>query len=364
MLYLLIITGFSISFFLSGLVIPHISIIAFRKRLFDLPNERKNHTGAIPRLGGISFAPIVFFSLLFVVSIRYRCGYEISSEAVRFVIPEFGLLICGLIFIYLAGIKDDLTGLHYRAKFLIQFFAASFLPLAGLWINHLYGLFGIETIPTWLGIVFTILVAVFITNAINLIDGIDGLASGISGLALILLGGLFLYEQAWIYASLAFSTLGVLLPFFYYNVFGRPEHGRKIFMGDTGSQTLGYILSFLSIRYVSYNPDLLPYRDEAIILAFSTLAVPVFDVFRVMWIRARKKHCLFSADRNHIHHKFLAKGFSSPQALLCILCVVCMFNSLNYVLIPYINPTWILLLDIGIWIGIHRMLDCKKDKKT
>ena len=100
----------------------------------------------------------------------------------------------------------------------------------------------------------TIFVIVFICNAINLIDGIDGLASGLSGVSLMVLGVLFLHNQMWTYATLAFSTLGVLIPFFYYNVFGQVEHGRKIFMGDTGSLTLGYILAFLCIRYAVYNP--------------------------------------------------------------------------------------------------------------
>lgn len=363
MLYLLIIIGFFISVCLSGLIIPHISFIAFRKRLFDPPNERKIHTGTIPRLGGISFLPIIFFSSIFILSLRYKCGYPIPLETASFLVPEFSLLICGLILIYLAGIKDDLTGLNYRTKFLIQILVASFLPLSGLWINNLYGLFGIEAIPSWLGISFTILTVVFIINAINLIDGIDGLAAGISSLSLILLGSLFLYEHAWLYACLAFSTLGVLLPFFYYNVFGRVECSKKIFMGDTGSQTLGYILAFLSIRYISHNPHIMPYKDEAFVLAFSTLIVPIFDVFRVMSIRVRTHQHLFSPDRNHIHHKFLERGFKPREVLVYILGLVCLFCCLNILLVPYVSNTWILLIDIGIWIAISLALDRIKVKE-
>lgn len=89
----------------------------------------------------------------------------------------------------------------------------------------------------------------------------------------------------WIYALLSFATLGVLVPFFYYNVFGQADHGRKIFMGDTGSLTLGYILVFLAIRYSSYNQDVAHYSAGAIVVAFSTLIVPMFDVVRVMIVR-------------------------------------------------------------------------------
>ena len=106
---------------------------------------------------------------------------------------------------------------------------------------------------------FTVLLVVFVTNAINLIDGIDGLASGLSSVALLVFGFLFMQKELWTYSMLAFATFGVLVPFFYYNVFGSAERARKIFMGDTGSLTLGYVLSFLAIKYSQYNPDVTPY---------------------------------------------------------------------------------------------------------
>ena len=105
-----------------------------------------------------------------------------------------------------------------------------------------------------MGIPLTILLVVFITNAINLIDGIDGLASGLSMVALVIFGVIFVHYQYWVYALLAFACVGVIIPFFSYNVFGNADRGRKIFMGDTGSLTLGYILSFFVIKYCMYDP--------------------------------------------------------------------------------------------------------------
>lgn len=156
---------------------------------------------------------------------------------------------------------------------MIQLICACLFPISGLWINDFYGLFGIYQLSAWFGIPFTILTVIFITNAINLIDGIDGLASGLSSAALLVLGFLFIDKGLWIYSMLAFSTFGVLVPFFYYNVFGSAEHARKIFMGDTGSLTLGYILSFLAIKY-SQSTNLIPETQGAIVIAFSTLIVP------------------------------------------------------------------------------------------
>ncbi len=363
MFFLLIIIAFTVSVLLSWLIIPRILVVAFRKRLFDMPDARKIHSQAIPRLGGLSFVPTILFSLTFVLGLQYTAGSILPPALVQYIVPEFCFLVCGLVLLYLSGIKDDLVGLRYRTKFLVQIVAALFFPLSGLWINNFYGLFGIYELNAWIGIPFTILAVVFITNAINLIDGIDGLASGLSSVALAVLGSLFIYQHLWPYAALAFSTLGVLLPFFYYNVFGQAERCKKIFMGDTGSLTLGYILSFLSIRYAAYNPALAPFTDGAIVIAFSTLIVPLFDVVRVMLVRVRTHQGLFSPDKNHIHHKFLAMGFSPRGAMLSILALACLFSCLNILLISHIDNTIMFIFDILIWSALNLLFDRIRDKK-
>ena len=367
MIYLLILIAFVISIVFSMLIIPRILIVALTKRLFDIPDERKIHTGAVPRLGGISFAPIILFTLAFISAISYLGylqGLPIPPNIISHVTPDYYLLTCGLILLYLAGIKDDLIGLHYSTKFIIQILAASLLPLSGLWLNNLYGLFGMHELPAWLGMPLTIFVIVFICNAINLIDGIDGLASGLSGVSLMVLGVLFLHNQMWTYATLAFSTLGVLIPFFYYNVFGQVEHGRKIFMGDTGSLTLGYILAFLAISYTNNNTERAPYSEGAIVIAFSTLIVPMFDVIRVILVRARNHKGLFDADRNHIHHKFLDMGFSSRRAMISILLMALIFSCLNIVLVSDINNNILFMADIIVWIGLNVWFDYIRDRKS
>lgn len=364
MTYLLIALSLLISIILSALIIPRILVVAFRKKLFDIPNERKIHSGIVPRLGGISFVPTILFALSFTTGLRYLIGCEIPAERLHFIIPEFYFMACGLTLLYLSGIKDDLVGLRYRSKFVVQIIAASLIPLSGLWINNLYGLFGIDELTPWLGIPFTILLTVFIVNAINLIDGIDGLASGLSSISLLALGSLFLYHDQWIYAMLAFSTLGVLLPFFYYNVFGKVDRCKKIFMGDTGSLTLGYILAFLAISYTNYNPERASYSEGAIVVAFSTLIVPMFDVIRVILVRLRNHKGLFEADRNHIHHKFLDMGYSTRKAMICILAMAITFSCLNILLIPYIDNNLLLLADIIIWIGLNVWFDRIRDKKS
>ncbi|WP_455963008.1 MraY family glycosyltransferase [Bacteroides bouchesdurhonensis] len=355
--YLFIILAFAISAFVARLIIPRILLISLRKKLFDMPDERKIHKRAIPRLGGVSFFPTILFSCCAILALRTLTGYGIPVLPATFILPECLLFICGMTLLYLTGIADDLIGVRYRQKFAVQILCACLFPMAGLWINDFYGLFGIHIIPICIAIPFTVFTVVFITNAINLIDGIDGLASGLSSVALLVLGGLFVEKGLWFYGMLAFSTVGVLVPFFYYNVFGSAERARKIFMGDTGSLTLGYTLSFLAIKYSQSNPEMISYTEGAFVVAFSTLIIPSFDVVRVVLIRIRNGKNPFEPDKNHIHHKFLAMGFTPRKAMITILFISCVFSAMNILLIPYVNNTIMLIVDIAIWVGLNLQWD-------
>ena len=363
MSYMLILLCLLIAIVLSSMFIPRILVVAYKKRLFDVPDKRKVHNKEVPRLGGISFLPSILFSLCFTTGLRYQLGYTIPIATLDFLIPEFYLLVCGLILLYLVGIKDDLVGVYSRSKLMVQIAAACMLPLSGLWINNLYGLLGIYELTPWFGIPLTILGIVFIVNAINLIDGIDGLASGLSSIPLVVFGFLFFSSDFWTYSMLAFATLGVLLPFFYYNVFGNAEHCRKIFMGDTGSLTLGFLLAFLVIRYAVYRPSEYPSSECALMTVISTLIIPLFDVFRVIFLRFRTRQPIFGADRNHIHHKLLAIGFTPREALLYILFAGYTFCLVNTVLSFYVSCNILLAMDIAVYTIINMWLDWVRDKK-
>ena len=360
---LFIILAFVISASVARLIIPRILLISLRKKLFDMPSERKVHKRAIPRLGGVSFFPTILLSSCGVFALRILMGYDVPALRAVYLLPECLFLVCGMTLLYLTGIADDLVGVRYRQKFVIQIICASFFPLAGLWIKNFYGLFGLYALPAWIGMPFTVLLVVFVTNAINLIDGIDGLASGLSSVALLVFGFLFMQKELWTYSMLAFATFGVLVPFFYYNVFGSAERARKIFMGDTGSLTLGYVLSFLAIKYSQYNPDVTPYTEGAFVIAFSTLIVPAFDVIRVVMVRVRSGKSPFEPDKNHIHHKFLAMGFTPRKAMITILLISCAFSAVNILFMPYVNNTIMLIGDITVWVGLNLWWDRVRDEE-
>lgn len=346
----ILIGAFLVSVFLGRIIIPNILIISLRKRLFDQPDGRKVHNRPIPRLGGVTFFPVIVFTFAVVTALRVMANnisYEVFTPTMA---CEFLFLIAGLTLLYIIGIADDLVGVRYRKKFLVQIISASLFPVAGLYINNFYDLFGITFIPAYVGYPLTVLLVVFITNAINLIDGIDGLASGLSMVALVIFGVIFMHYSLWNFAILAFICVGVIVPFFAYNVFGNADKGRKIFMGDTGSLTLGYIISFFVIKYCMYVPgeDMQAYGSP-VVVAFSVLLVPCLDVVRVVLKRARIGHALFMPDKNHIHHKFLDMGFTPRKALITIQLMSAAFCTFSFVAVRYMDNTLVFVIDVVVW---------------
>ena len=344
--------SFIFSAVFTALIIPKIILISFRKRLFDTVDERKVHTGIVPRLGGVAFTPAIIISLAFAIglaALHYgvdAVGFEHTSG------PRLAICMSALLLLYLEGVTDDLVGMGYKTKFLVQFLCAGAIVGSGIYFNNLYGLFGVHELTPWIGIPLSVVGIVFIINAINLIDGIDGLASGLSCIALFFFGCMLFYLSEYILAAIAFTTMGTLIPFFGFNVFGNADKGHKIFMGDCGSQTIGLILGMLAVRFSMYETagemdD--PRFPNALVVAFSVLMIPLLDVFRVFIGRIRRGANPFMPDQTHIHHKFLKLGMSHRTAMGVILMLAAFFGVLNLLLIKQIDINLLLLIDLVSW---------------
>ncbi|MDE6529012.1 MAG: undecaprenyl/decaprenyl-phosphate alpha-N-acetylglucosaminyl 1-phosphate transferase [Muribaculaceae bacterium] len=350
--------AFVLSAFCAGILIPQILLVAFRKQLFDEPDQRKIHKGVVPRLGGIAFTPVICFTVSLILGIEYSMGGfdlgNLMAENARALC--FGM--CAILLLYLTGMSDDLIGVRYRAKLVIQFICAALLVAGDLWISNLHGILGIHEIPIWIGAPLTMVVMVYVVNAINLIDGIDGLASGLSAAALITYGTVFGLVGKPVYALLSFAALGVLVPFFYYNVFGNPLKRKKIFMGDTGSLTIGLLLSFLGLQTLVYSPETVPMFDtNVIIMALSPLIIPCFDVVRVFAFRLIHHGNPFLPDKSHIHHKLLAMGMPQRTAMVSIVIGAVFFSGLNIMLSRYLNVNALLLIDILVWTAMNHIVN-------
>lgn len=266
-------------------------------------------------------------------------------------------LLVGSMMLFLVGLADDLIGVGYKKKFLVQIVAASLLVASGVWIKSLDGLFGIYQLSPWVGMPFTVLIVVYVTNAINLIDGIDGLASGLCAISLVALAGLHIWLHLFSFALLCIAALGVIIPFWFYNVFGNALRGRKLFMGDSGSLSLGYIISFLMIHLSTVDVNLHVVSDYNMVFAFTTMLVPLLDVVRVVGHRLRTRKNPFLPDKSHIHHKLLRCGLRVRQVMVAICVLSLMFILLNFLMIGHVNITYILGIDIAVWIVFHLILD-------
>ncbi len=337
-------------------MLPHIQLLSLRKRLIDPIDPRKVHSVPASRLGGVAFFPAILFSVWFCVSItnvympRFT-GLEVIPIDVKMLLETLALLV-----LFMVGVYDDVIGVAYRRKFLVQIIAAALIVSSGVYFKTLHGLFGIYDIPEYIGVPATMFIYVFVTNAINLVDGIDGLASLISIMALVAYGTLFAIDGQMVDCLMAFATVGALLPFWYSNVFGIKRGARsKIFMGDTGALVIGAILGFLavSIWNMSYGSDGRPVGQLHYIIAYTMLIVPCFDVVRIIIHRFRAHKPLFLPDKNHIHHKFMALGFTPRKSLLWIVFINALFLALNISLSYCLNISLVVAVDIVVWTAMH-----------
>jgi len=293
---LLIIFLFSVVF--SGLTVSSIIRISHKKEWFDKINERKIHSGNIPRLGGIGFGS-VFFLIVAAMTIIY--GF-IGADVLRYV-P------CGIAmaFILVSGAYDDFNTLSPKYKFLLQFVLAILVVLSGFDFDRLLNTgSGIFSYLGYFQIPITVLWIVGITNAVNMIDGVDGLAGGVSAIIAFFMGLIFIsFSGPSKSVLLCACLIGVITGFLFFNA---PFPRAKIFMGDCGSQFLGFTLAILPIMKESNDHASLP-----LLYAASLFLIPILDTTAAVWRRIRDGKKIYEPDKSHLHHKLISMGLNAKQ---------------------------------------------------
>lgn len=292
-------TSFTVTF----LLIPIIIKYSLQKNLVDLPGRRKIHKTHTPSMGGIGVFIGFFVSILIWVNLS-------AWNEIKFV--AFALIVS-----FITGLRDDLVPLRPVHKLIAQVFAALILVvLLDMRLHSFYGLIGGEW-PLWISYLITIFTIIVITNAFNLIDGLDGLAGTIATFSLCAFGIWFFLMGDKIFAVLAFSMVGAILGFLYFN--WQPA---KIFMGDTGSLVIGLFLSICTIRFINLNDSLSDeselHFEASIATAGSFIIVPLIDTFRIVILRLLKRQSPFKPDKQHIHHAFLRLGMSHAKTSLSL----------------------------------------------
>lgn len=363
-----------ISAVMTALMVPMIIRVSYKKKLFDTVDERTVHKGSVPRLGGSAF---ILSSMVGVCVGVWLCckGCPDCWQIPGCDVWRYGALVVAALIIYFVGVLDDVTGVNYKVKFICQLVSSLLIVLVGgFWINDFYGLFGLQTLSVWSGKTLSVLLIMYIINAFNLIDGIDGLASSLGMVASLVMGILLLIMGQGLTAMLALSLCASLAVFFCYNKFGSTAKHTKIFMGDGGSQTMGLIIAFLVVFMAMKKDWIAPSHEplQSPVIPFCLIVIPCFDAVRVMMGRIKRGKNPFLPDKTHIHHKFLRIGFTPTRTLVAILLLDLLFIVLDISLTvadlhidSRLKINLILLLDIVIWWGVQHWLNragAKKEK--
>lgn len=277
------------SFIVTYIVMPKIIGVATYKRLMDNPNERSSHKRITPSLGGIAFYIVLVLGMYFTQQFDV---YKVSMS-----------LMPGFLILFIMGLKDDLTVLSPITKLGAQIVSCIFvLAHPAFQIDHLNGFLGFEHINLYVALPLSLFIMIAIINAYNLIDGIDGLASTVGIVIFTIYGILFYMTGPLFFAGISAVMVGSLLAFLRFNL----SSSKKIFMGDTGSLLIGFVIAVMTIRFFSIETQYLkklPIQLENLpLLVMAILVVPFFDTTRVFTIRILNKKGPFSPDRNHIHH--------------------------------------------------------------
>lgn len=306
--YLLVCVAILAPVLLSLRMYPVIIYLVKSKNLMDEPIERSMHTAKTPTLGGVGM--FISFSLT-LITLGMVLGLS-QADLIKLL-----SIVAATITLMFLGIKDDLMGLAPKKKFMIQILAALMvIVLTDVRIASCYGLLGLEELPYFASVVFSVFVFLALINAFNLIDGIDGLAGTIGIIVTATFGSFYLLNERYLMVVISFALIGALLGFLRFNL----STGRKIFMGDSGSMFIGFILAYQAISFLEFNATVVtPYTVHvAPIMAMAILSFPILDTIRIFAVRISQKRSPFSADRNHIHHRLLALGLSHKRATLTL----------------------------------------------
>ncbi len=306
------------SFLVSYKLYPIIIYLSYVKNLFKIPEQRSSHIHKTPTMGGVG----IFF------------GFTLTFAFIGSILNKYmetGILldlIASLLILFFIGVKDDLLVISPLKKLIAQLLASTIIIIfSDTYITSFYGILGIYELPYVLSLIFTFFAFVLVINAYNLIDGIDGLAGSIALLICIFFGFYFLINEEFTQMLISFSLIGPLIAFLIFNV----SPTRKIFMGDTGTMIIGFIIMYQSIIFLEVNQTLnIPFPvKNAPIFILAVLSLPLTDVLRVFIIRIKNGKSPFKPDRNHIHHCFLDSGLTHIQAtsIIVLLSLVVMLSA-------------------------------------
>ena len=342
-IFIILAIPFAISFLLSLVITQRMRIISYNGYLY-LRKDKDDILGM--EMGGLSLFPIMLISMCITVVLPHMLNMEELRQQVEPTTMRILQIIVGGAFLYIMGVKDDLHGTDSLSKFLVLFLAAAMFPASGLWINNLYGLFGIHEIPMWVGMPFTLLVAIYLTELPSITDSPDGVTTGTGTLLVVLFLLLSIYGNHALSTIIASATIGVTLPFTLCKKFDK--RWKKTLMGSSGNYILGYILSYLAIGLTRQCGGRLP--EEAVIVCIGITIVPVLDALRVLKSRVIENRGILTPDKNQMQHRLIRTGMPEKFISWTITMIILAFAALNSICMYYgIGMTLTFFIDIIVW---------------
>lgn len=286
-----------------GWVHPRLVRIAAMKMIVDNPDARKLQKEPIPILGGVA---VMFGAVL---------GISCTAVFPETVFNDTIVLIIAVMMVMLyTGTMDDILELTPRLRFLIEIMSVcALIFVGGFRLDDLHGLWGVSVLPDWVAVPLTVFACVGIINAMNLIDGVDGLSSGFCITACAIFSAVFFKAGDMMMFILSMALIGALIPFFMHNVFGERS---KMFIGDGGTLVMGAVMSIFVVRVLGVGSPVAQFWDQshagmsAVAFTLAVLCVPVFDTLRVMVTRMLQGRSPLHPDKTHLHHMFIDLGFS------------------------------------------------------
>ena len=351
-----------LSVVLAMYIIPRILLVSVKKDLVIPSETHDKDRQKVPRLGGISLFPVLVISVgtSVVLSLALNPDFLLGSEP-ESAIVQYLFALAGVATVYLLGVMDDLIGVSLTSKLAIEFIASLLIPLSGLWLNDFHGLLGIGEVPAAVGMPVTVFTILYITNAIPILDDVDGLASGLAMIAFTVLAYLSWLANQPLLLIVCMAMTGMLLPLFFRNVVGKHIHWRNLYLGDTGGLVIGYVLSFVVIALSRMGGTILP--DGVLMVCFGTLLIPMFDVLRVAVTRVVNHRNIFMRDNNHIHHRLMQGGMQPMGVLLTLLAVCLFFIGLNFVGVWLgWNLSLLMVADVLCWLLMQVVISYYKNK--
>lgn len=331
---MLIVPAVLTAYVISYISMPAIIRIAELKEFIDSPDgKRKLDMRFVPTMGGVG------------IFAAFMVSYSVWGQVVS--LGAFPFFIAALLILFLMGVRDDIVELTPFKKLLMQVVASVILVVGGgISLGSFSGLFGIEDLGVAGGSIASVVILIAIVNAYNLIDGIDGLAGGVGVIASSILGICFWGAGFLSLAILSFSLSGALIGFLAFNMYPA-----RIFMGDTGAMSVGFILGYLSLEFLILNHGLSarPWHiSNGEVLAVSILIIPIIDTLRVIVIRLKNGDSPFKADRSHIHHEILGLGISHLHSAFILWLINIFMIGAAYLTMPLnINIQLAVIIAIG-----------------